>query len=235
MRWLADERVETIKKALMKMGWFTEKMFLKTLEALQTKDIKLAKQVIEDDSVLDEMEIEMRKEIILTLGIHQFSGQNLRFLVGAIQIASIFERIGDNARRMAQLTMNLLKDQPIKSFPGVVKMGDLAALMLKDSLRILADLVVEGAFEVCEKDAEIDELYSEIYNELVEDSKNFKDNLERNLIFLELCQHVEEIADLTANIVETVLYVVTGQAYKCFKDQMKLFERSEGVLFETSD
>ncbi len=235
MKWLADEKVDSIKKALMKMGWFTEKMFLKTLEALETKDIKIAKQVVEDDSVLDEMEIEMRKEILLALGIHQLSGLNLRFLVGAIQLAGIFERIGDNARRMAQLTVLLLKDQPVRFFPGVNKMGDIAMVMLKDSLRLLADLHTEGAFEICEKDAEIDDLYAEIRTELIDESKEVVENLDRNMIFLELCQHVEQIADLTTNIVEVVLYIVMGEVYKCFKDQMKPFEKSEGVLFGPSD
>lgn len=235
MKWLADERVDSIKKALMKMGWFTEKMFLRILEALETKDIKIAKQVIEDDNILDEMEIEMRKEIILTVGIHELSGLNLRFLIGAVQLAGIFERIGDNARRMAQLTVLLLKDQPIKFFPGVNKMGSIAASMLKDSLRLLADLHTEGAFEICEKDAEIDDLYAEIHCELVDRSKELVDSLERNLVFLELCQHVEQIADLTTNIVEVVLYIVLGEVYKCSKDKMKPFEKIEGVLFEPSD
>lgn len=235
MKWIVDERIEEFKKALMKMGWYTEKVFLRSLEALETKDMKLAKQVIEDDNVLDQMEIELREEAAVVLGIHNLTGLQLRFIVGSIRLANIFERIGDCARRISQIIITLLKEQQISFVPNLLKLGKLTSAMLKESLRLLADLQSEGSFEICSKDAEVDEFYLELRNELLNSARGNQENLDRNFLLLELAQKIEETADLSTNIVETVLYVVTAESYKCFKDEMKLFKQSEGVLFGNTD
>lgn len=235
MKWIIDEKSEMFKKALMKMGWYMEKMFLRSLEAIENRDIKLAKQVIEDDNILDQMEIELREEAAAMLGIHNLTGAQLRFIVSSIQLANIFERIGDNARRISQITITILREQQITFIPGLLKLGRLTSWMLKESLRLLADLQTEGAFEICSKDAEIDELYMELRNELLNFTKQDQKNIDRDFLILELAQKIEEIADLSTNIVETVLYVVTSESYKCFRDEMKLFRQSEGVLFDNTD
>lgn len=235
MKWIIDEKTELFKKALMKMGWYMEKMFIRSLEALENRDTKLAKQVIEDDNVLDEMEMELREEAAAMLGIHNLTGVQLRFIVSSIQLANIFERIGDNARRISQITITVLKEQQSASIPGLLKLGKLTSGMLKESLRLLADLQTEGSFEICSKDAEVDELYLEIRNELLNSMRENQENIDRNSLLLELAQKIEEIADLSTNIVETVLYVVTSESYKCFRDEMKLFKQSEGVLFGNTD
>lgn len=235
MKWIIDEKTEMFKKALMKMGWYTQKMFLHSLEALENRDVKLAKQVIEDDNILDEMEIELREEAAVMLGIHNLTGIQLRFIVGSIQLANIFERIGDNARRTSQIIITVLKEQQTTFIPSISKLGKLASGMLKESLRLLADLQTEGSFEICSKDAEIDELYLELRNELLNSMRENQESIDHNSLLLELAQKIEEIADLSTNIVETVLYIVTSESYKCFRDEMKLFKQSEGVLFGNID
>lgn len=235
MKWIIDEKVEMFKKSLMKMGWYTQKMFLNSLEALESKDTKLAKQVIEDDNVLDQMEIELREEAAAMLGIHNLSGLQLRFIVSSMQLANIFERIGDNARRISQITITVLKEQQTAFISAILKLGKSALDMLKESLRLLADLQTEGAFEICSKDAEVDELYLELRTELLNSMRGNQESIDRNSLLVEIAQKIEEIADLSTNIVETVLYIVTSDSYKCFRDEMKLFKQSEGVLFGNTD
>lgn len=235
MKWIIDEKVEMFKKSLMKMGWYTQKMFLNSIEALENKDTKLAKQVIEDDNVLDQMEIELREEAAVVLGIHNLSGLQLRFIVSSMQLANIFERIGDNARRISQITITVLKEQQTTFISGILKLGKSALDMLKESLRLLADLQTEGAFEICSKDAEVDELYLELRIELLNSVRGNQESMDRNFLLVEIAQKIEEIADLSTNIVETVLYIVTSDSYKCFRDEMKLFKQSEGVLFGNTD
>ncbi len=234
MKWIIDERTERFKKALMKMGWYTEKMFLRSIEALESRDTKLAKQVIEDDNVLDQMEVELREEAAVMLGIHNLTGIQLRFIVGSMQLANIFERIGDNARRISQITITILREQQTFN-PDLLKLGKLTSNLLKESLRVLADLQIEGSFEICSKDAEVDELYLDIRNELLNSARNKPETVDRSSLLIEIAQKMEEIADLSTNIVEIILYIVTGESYKCFKDEMKLFKRSEGVLFDNPD
>jgi len=52
---------------------------------------------------------------------------------------------------------------------------------------------------------------------------------------LDIAQSIEEIADLSTNIVESTIYIVKSQAYKCLRDEMKPFKGTGGVLFEDSD
>jgi len=236
MNWIADERVRVFKKALLKMGWYCEKMFLLSIEAFQTEDEKIARQVIEDDNVLDEMEIEVRQEATTLLGVHQLNGLNLRFVAGGIQIANTFERIGDTTRRISENTVALIRDHSGSfQFSLMRKISQIAAAILKESLRVLADLNVEGAIEICARDAEVDELFEEIRCELTENMAKNSENIRKLFLMLDIAQSIEEIADLSTNIVESTIYIVKSQAYKCLRDEMKPFKGTGGVLFEDSD
>lgn len=225
MKWILEQKVEKYKKALMKMGWFTEKMLIHTIESMETRQPVLARQVVEDDDVLDAMEIELREEVTVLLGLYTPTGFNLRFLVGALEVANIFEKIGDKVRRIAQLLLTFYREQPVSIDPSIVRMAKNVALLFKETLGVVADMQSEAAFEICTKDAEIDEMFQDVRSELASLLREKPDQSERILFLLEVAQNLEETADLCTNVVESVLFAVSGMSYKCFRDQMKLFKR----------
>ncbi|MEN3007497.1 phosphate signaling complex protein PhoU [Pseudothermotoga sp.] len=235
MKWLLEQKIERYKKALMKMGWFTEKMLIRTIESMETRQPALVRQVVEDDDVLDAMEIELREEATILLGLYTPTGFNLRFLVGTLEVANILEKIGDRVRKMAQLLLSFYREQPVGVDPNIVRMAKNVALLFKETLGVVADMRSETAFEVCMKDSEIDEMFQDIRSELASLLREKPNQSERILCLLEIAQNLEETADLCTNIVESVLFAVSGTNYKCFRDQMRLFKRGEGVLFDDTD
>lgn len=235
MKWLLDQKIERFKKALLKMGWFTEKMMLRVIESMENRQITLAKQVVEDDDVVDAMEVELREEATVLLGTYTPTGFNLRFLVSSVEVANILEKIGDKVRKVAQTLFSFYTEQPANIDPNVIRMAKSVVTLLRESLGVVADMHSEKAFEVCTKDEEIDELCQEIDSQLTSLLKEKPDQAERILYLLEITRDLEEIADLCTNIVESILYAVSGTNYKCFRDRMKLFGRKEGVLFDDSD
>jgi phosphate transport system protein len=235
LKWLLDQKIERFKKALMKMGWFAEKMMIRVIESMESRQIALAKQIVEDDDILDSMEVELRGEATVLLGTYTPTGFSLRFIVSSLEVANILEKIGDKTRRMAQLLFSFYREQSANIDPNIVRMAKNVAALLRETLGVLADMQSERAFEVCTKDEEIDELFEEMRSELTNLLKEKPEQTERILCLLEIAQELEEVADLCTNIVESVLYAVSGSNYKCFRDQMKLFKRGEGVLFDDSD
>ncbi len=235
MKWLLDQKIERFKKALMKMGWFAEKMMIRVIESMESRQIALAKQIVEDDDILDSMEVELRGKATVLLGTYTPTGFSLRFIVSSLGVANILEKIGDKTRRMAQLLLSFYREQSANIDPNIVRMAKNVAALLRETLGVLADMQSERAFEVCTKDEEIDELFEEMRSELANLLKEKPEQTERILCLLEIAQELEEVADLCTNIVESVLYAVSGSNYKCFRDQMKLFKRGEGVLFDDSD
>jgi len=235
LKWLLDQKIERFKKALMKMGWFAEKMMIRVIESMENRQITPAKQVVEDDDMLDAMEVELREEATALLGTYTPTGFNLRFIVSSLEVANILEKIGDKTRRMAQLLLFFYREQSANIDPNIVRMAKSVATLFREALGVVADMQSEKAFDVCTKDEEIDELFEAMRSELTDLLKGKPEQSERILCLLEIAQELEEVADLCTNIVESVLYAVSGSSYKCFRDQMKLFKRGEGVLFDDSD
>ncbi|MGB9790715.1 MAG: phosphate signaling complex PhoU family protein [Thermotoga caldifontis] len=235
MKWLLDQKIERFKNALMKMGWFAEKMMIRVIESMENRQVATAKQVVEDDDVLDEMEVELRQEAAVILGTHAPTGFNLRFLISSVEVANIIEKIGDRTRRIAQILLSFYREQSANVDPKIIRMAKNVAGLLRETLGVMADMRSEAAFEICTKDDEIDEFFQDVRSEFANLLNEKPEQLERILWLLEIARELEEIADLCTNVVEAVLYAASGENYKCFKDRMRPLKGREGVLFDDSD
>jgi len=79
-----------------------KKMTTKVIKAFKEEDAVLARQVIDEDDIIDEFERKLRKRHIerINLGLcHPTSG------VIYLDIISNFERIGDHAVNIAQIVL----------------------------------------------------------------------------------------------------------------------------------
>ena len=206
-----DQDLEALRQELVRMGEIVQVSIKDAVEALAKRDKDLARRVMEGDDVIDRMQVEIEDRCISLIARQQPVATDLRVLGTGLKITTDLERIGDHAFDIAKIVL-LIGDEPlIKPLVDIPRMAEISQQMLKDSLQAYLKLDIELAEQVCRADDRVDELYNQVFRELLtymlEDTKKIKQATQ--LIFV--ARYLERIADHSTNVAEWVIYLATGE------------------------
>jgi phosphate transport system protein len=208
---LLDHDLDRIKQQLLRMGGMVESMVATATRALLERSRELCEKVIENDSDVDRLEIEIDEDCHSILGRKQPTAVDLRFLVAVMKINSDLERIGDSAVNIAQSVEQLTDQPPLKPYIDLPHMSQLVQTMVRQSLDAFVRKDGALALAVCKSDDAVDGLYKQIFRELltymIEDPKS----VTRALHLLLIARNLERIADHATNISEDVIYYAEGR------------------------
>ena len=203
--------LEKIKKKILSLGAMVEERVRMATRSIESRDAELAKQVIQSDYQIDEMEIDVEEECLKVIALHQPVASDLRFLICIIKINNDLERIGDLATNIAHRVMVISKVENPSFTYDYNQMADKTNAMLQQSLDALVNLDQGLAKKVCELDDDVDSIKADVYAQCQTAIKNDPDNIEYLLNVLLISRHMERIADHTTNIAEEVIYMIEGE------------------------
>ncbi len=83
--------------------------------------------------------------------------------------------------------------------------------MLRRSLDALVNGDTVEARDVCDSDDEVDDLYDQVYRDLLAYMVEDPGTIQRATYLLWIAHDLERVADRATNIAERVLYLETGQ------------------------
>ena len=205
-----DQNLEELRQLLGQMGEHVEQGLAGAIEALRTMDSQKAKQIVERDIELNQMEeqvMEIGSRLIVT---QQPVAKDLRRIIVAFRISSDLERMGDLAVDIAKVTMRLEGQKLIKPLIDIPKMSDQVILMLRESLQSYLDENTDLAYKMAKDDDEVDHLYSQMIQELYTFMIENPDSLQQAMLLTLVGRYIERIADHATNIGESAVYLVTG-------------------------
>ena len=206
-----QKELQKLKKRILSLGAMVEERVRMAIKAVETRDEKLAKRIIEMDREIDEIEVEIEEECLKILALHQPVAVDLRFIAAVIKINNDLERIGDQAVNIAERVVSIAR-RPQVTVPFDYKlMAEKTETMLKESLDALVNLDADLAHKVCLKDDEVDDINREIYDKVKEAIRSHPDRVGYMINLLLVSRHLERIADLTTNIAEEVIYLIEGE------------------------
>lgn len=195
------------------MGKHVEEAFLKATQSLKGQDVELARQILHEDDSIDAMERDLEERCVKLIALQAPLAGDLRTIHTILKVVTDLERIGDQAINIAELTLRLSGEPLIKPLVDIPKMAEMAGSMLHRALKSFVDGDTGLAREVCLADDAVDELYSRLYDELIELSLGAGDRARAtqaiNLLFA--ARFLERIADHATNIAERVIYMVEGR------------------------
>ena len=119
--------------------------------------------------------------------------------------------MGDYAEGIAKISVSMGNEPPLKPLIDIPRMSDMASDMLRRSLDSLVNRDVAGATAVCNYDDRVDELYQQVYRELITFMLEDHRMITRATFLLWVAHDLERIADRATNIAERVIYLVTGK------------------------
>ena len=206
-----DVELEIVSAKIAEMGGTAERMLADALEALVSFNLTLARNVVDIDPRLDELQRELEEHVVMMIARRQPMALDLRILVGAIHIAGDLERIGDLAKNISKRVLKIASNaHQARAIVGLKHIGRLATVQLKDVLDAFAQRDVERARAVWLRDAEIDALEDSVFRDLLtfmmEDPRNI--SFCTHLLFCS--KNLERVGDHATNIAETIHFIYTG-------------------------
>jgi len=216
--------LESMRERLSEMAGRAETALTKAMEAVRTRNPRLAEEVFADDPSIDEIELEVEASCLRFLGLQQPVARDLRFLVASIRLTSDLERVGDHAVNIAQGALKLSRLPAMPTPDDLARMGERSRGALKDAVSawLRGDPVM--ARRVCERGSDIDADKTPIFGTL--SSRMLKDPecVPAALEFLLISRNLERVGDLATNIAEEAIFVAEARVIKHHAE-----EKAEGL------
>lgn len=209
-----DRNLKLLQEELLLLGGLVEKAIVDAIEALKTRDIELSHKVVSQDDIIDQKTNQIEEKAIDLIATQQPIAIDLRTLMSVIHISVELERMGDYAEGIGKIGVMMGNDPPVKPLVDIPKMSAKASDMLKRSLDALVRRDSALARQVCEDDDEVDNLYDQIYKDLIALMISDPTTTQRATYLMWVAHDLERIADRATNIAERVIFLVTGQLVK---------------------
>ncbi len=206
-----ENELEYLKKRLLELGAMAEDRLHKAVFAIRDMDQAMAKEIIDTDYQIDELEVEIEEECLKVIALYQPVAIDLRFLGVTIKINNDLERIADEAVNIAHRVKALDGKDNQEKYYDYFPMGKKVKSMLRKSLNAFVEKDSLAAKEVLFADDEIDMMRNDIYHELKTLGDNRQINTSYLLNFFLISRHLERVADHSTNIAEEVIYMVEGE------------------------
>lgn len=208
-----NSHLKELKDMLMEMARKSENAIKDSINALINQDIDKANEIIQNDTIIDDLEHEINNKAIILIAKESPVARDLRKIIVALKISSEVERIADNAVNIAKSTVHIGKEKHIKEIVDIPIMMNLALEMLSDSLNAFLSEDVELAKTCALKDDKVDDMYGKLIKELMGYVQKYPDHINQINQLAFVCRYIERIADHSTNIGEHVIYLVTGERY----------------------
>jgi phosphate transport system protein len=207
-----DRDLEGITTLIMKMGGQVEEAILKAVKSLSDRDTELADEVRAGDKSIDALEIQINDEAARTIALRAPVSKDLRSVLTVLRLAASLERIGDYAKNIAKRTSVLVEMNPVAGSDAALRrMAREVEQMLKDTLDAYVRGDAELAEDVRQRDQEVDQMYNALFREfltfMMEDPRNITPCMHLHF----MARNIERMGDLTTNMAEQVIYLVTGE------------------------
>jgi phosphate transport system protein len=206
-----EQQLKELKDRLLTMSHKAEIMISDSIRALVDRRPTLAEDVIKRDDELDRLEIQIDNLCYEVLALEQPVARDLRFIATALKIVKDLERIGDIAVNIAERALELIQEPELKRIVDLPIMADAAQTILKESLDAFVNSDAELAERVITHDNVVDDLYEQIFRELLTYMLEDPRSISRAIKLIFIAKHLERVGDHSANIAEMVVFLVRGQ------------------------
>ena len=206
-----EEQLDDLRKRLLAMSGLVESAIYRSVLALIEKDEDQANLVFQNESRINQMEIEIDEQATRLLALDQPVAADLRFITATIKINSNLERMGDLAVNIAERALSLMHEPVLSTVIDVPHMANLVESMVRKALDAFVQRDAELARSILLSDDAVDEMRNVIYRKLVSYMQQDPRSVPQGVDLIFVARSLERIADHATNIAEEVVYLVEGE------------------------
>lgn len=205
-----DQELLDLKQLLLTMASHSRDAVTRAIRALTERDEALARNVIADDTIVDQLEIKV-DEVAITLLAKAPLASDLRLITVAMKISHDLERVCDEATTIARRSIELNSEPQLKPYVDIPKMAQRALQMLDDALDAFIHRNPGKARGVIGADQEVDNLNRQLHRELASYMVERPSTISRALNLMVISKSLERVADHATNIGEEVVFLYEGR------------------------
>ena len=195
-----DAELSGISNRVLEMGGLVESQVAQALHALTHFSAETANQVLQQEERVNQMEIEIDRDLSAIIARRQPTARDLRLLIAVSKAIANLERGGDEAARIARTVQRLINT-------GVSSRLPVADLAFGAELAVAQ---LRKALEVLKQDDQIDQEFEGLLRKLItymmEDPRTISASID--LVFV--AKAIERVGDHAKNLAEAIIYVVKG-------------------------
>ena len=206
-----EHEIQQLKDEILLLGSMVEQSTIKSVDALKRRDVEASKAIIEFDKKINAKRFELENQVMILIATQQPMAHDLRLLASFFEVISELERMGDYAKGIATINVRM-GDQPLlKPLVDIPRMAEKGVDMLHRALTAFVTEDAEAARQIPLEDDEVDDLYTQIYRELMTYIVADPKNIERANWLLWAAHNLERLGDRVTNICDRTVFVCTGE------------------------
>jgi phosphate transport system protein len=204
--------MESLWAGLLRLAAVVEETLTLSVRALCHSRPDLAAAVKNEEAEIDRREVQLERECLRILALHQPVASDLRRVTAVLKINSDLERMADLALHIAKRVKKSARDDsPIPVPQGMEAMAMESLSQVHDCLDALTRSDCDLARRIIAGDRRFDILRRDIQNELKDLIRKDPDRLDSCLRLINTARNLERIADHATNIAEAVIYLKEGK------------------------
>jgi len=207
-----DSELNGVSSRVMELGGMVESQIQQAVYALAQFDTEAADRVIETETRVNAMEIEIDRELSSIIARRQPTARDLRLLIAISKTTANLERVGDEANKIARMVKSIIESGSSRALPSTDLRiaADLASGLLRKALDAFARLDTAAALSILKEDDLIDQEFDGFVRKLVTYMMEDPRTISASLDLLFLAKAIERIGDHAKNIAEFIIYIVKG-------------------------
>ena len=210
MRQIFEQELQRLQDEILYLGSMVEEALVKSVDILKKRDLDASRQLMYEDRHINEKRFTIENDVLTAIATQQPVAGDMRTLAAMLEISTELERIGDYAKGIANINL-MMGDEPlIKPLVDIPRMADKAQDMLHRSLDAFVERDIELARAIPAEDDEVDDLYNQVYRELLTIIMANPQTIDQATYLLWVAHNLERTADRVVNICERVVFTVTG-------------------------
>ncbi len=206
-----DRRINKLLNDVLVLGAIVERAVVIAVETLKQRDIETAQRIYSSDIRVNEKHFQIEQDCLISIATQQPLAIDLCMLASILDVNTELERIGDYAKGIACMTMQIVR-QPAISFPDdLSRMAVCAADMLEQALSAFVGVDEAAARLIPKLDAEVDTYHDRINRSLIEMIRINPAIISSANHLMWTSHNLERMADRVTNICERTVFVATGK------------------------
>ncbi len=206
-----DREIRLVQDETLLLGNLVEQAVLNSVETLKSRDAAAAKAIIRNDAAINDKRFAIENRILLLFATHSPMARDLRLLAAELELITELERIGDYAKGIAKVAVELADQETRIPIQEISDMADLAVSMVHRALEAFITEDLETARKIPIDDDQVDELYKRIYHEIIQSMVADPGSIDRANQIVRVIHNLERTADRATNICERIIFIATGE------------------------
>ncbi|HHV09239.1 MAG TPA: phosphate signaling complex protein PhoU [Clostridiales bacterium] len=205
-----EHELSLLRDNLTEMGHLIENAIDKTLKAFESEDEELAKEIIQGDRNINDIEKTIESRCLSLILKQQPVARDLRVVTTALKVVTDMERIGDHAADIAELIVREKREPIYNLVKHIPEMGKVAKEMVHDAVVAFTTLDIDMARRIIRQDDVVDDLFDKVKEEVASMLRTSNEHVDQCVDILMIAKYFERIGDHAVNLCEWTEFNETG-------------------------